>query len=504
MNDANKVTSRLNRHGFFVNGGADAFFFDRDNRQLVYLERDDRELRLLLGERYQVNRQDQFYAYLVEHLLREAHIRGNHSLVRKFSYYDEDKNEVLLDMGAGRVLKIGVDSIRVRDNGEDGILFLPMPEHEPWDYNPNAKWKLLFETVISRINFTEEGSEFTVQHQRTLLLLWLLSMAFESVMPTKVIAMAVGPGGSGKSSLFRTCGQILIGPDFDVDALLQEQKGEEDFWVNLSHSFLVAYDNVDQPIRWLPDALAQVATGVRRSRRQLHTTANLYRSRISAMMAVTSRTPTSSLRREDVADRSLVFTLKRLEEKRSEYAIQEEVRLTRDDLMSDYAKMVQRALRIPWNDVQVADPGMRMADFARVATRIGHGLSDEMRDLTNDVISRIRLAQNRFATEEDALTTLLKVWLSRTRPVVEGSMDMGGVPNEGRPVTTSELLPELNAIAKEYDIRFRPGTPVALGRQIRNMEAALAQTIKVEGHHGRKGTRWIFWFVEDTDDDENF
>ena len=46
MNDAKKVTTRLVRHGFFVNGGADAFFFDRDSRQLVYLERDDRELRL--------------------------------------------------------------------------------------------------------------------------------------------------------------------------------------------------------------------------------------------------------------------------------------------------------------------------------------------------------------------------------------------------------------------------------------------------------------------------
>ena len=504
MNDANKVTTRLNRHGFFVNGGADAFFFDRDNRQLVYLERDDRELRLLLGERYQINRQDQFYPYLVEHLLREAHIRGNHSLVRKFSYYDEDKNEVLLDMGAGRVLKIGVDSIRVRDNGEDGVLFLPMPEHEPWDYNPNAKWKLLFETVISRINFTEEGSEFTVQHQRTLLLLWMLSMAFECVMPTKVIAMAVGPGGAGKTSLFRTCGQILIGPDFDVDALLQDQKGEEDFWVNLSHSFLVAYDNVDQPIRWLPDALAQVATGVRRSRRQLHTTSNLYRSRISAMMAVTSRTPSYSLRREDVADRTLVFTLKRLHEVRTESEIQHEVRDRRNDLLSDYAKIVQRALLVPWDGVKVADPGMRMADFARVATRIGHGLGEEMRSLTDEVVSRIRLSQNRFATEEDVLTTLLRFWLTRHKPVVDGSMDLGSVANEGRPVTTAELLPELNAIAREFELRFQAGTPESLGRRIRNMEAALRQVFEIESDHGRKGTTWIFRFAPDTEDYEKF
>ena len=407
-------------------------------------------------------------------------------------------------MGAGRVLKIGVDSIRVRDNGEDGVLFLPMPEHEPWDYNPNAKWKLLFETVISKVNFTEEGSEFTVQHQRTLLLLWMLSMAFESVMPTKVIAMAVGPGGSGKTSLFRTCGQILIGPDFDVDSLLQDQKGEEDFWVNLSHSFLAVYDNVDQPIRWLPDALAQVATGVRRSRRQLHTTSNLYRSRISAMMAVTSRTPSYSLRREDVADRTLVFTLKRLDEMRTESEIQQEARHRRNDLLSDYAKIVQRALLVPWDEVKVADPSMRMADFARVATRIGHGLGEEMRSLTDEAISRIRLSQNRFATEEDVLTTLLKFWLTRHKPVVDGSMDLGSVANEGRAVTTAELLPELNAIAREFDLRFQAGTPESLGRRIRNMEAALRQVFEIESDHGRKGTKWIFRFAPDTENYEEF
>ena len=258
---------------------------------------------------------------------------------------------------------------------------------------------------------------------------------------------------------------------------------------------MAVYDNVDQPIRWLPDALAQVATGVRRSRRQLHTTSNLYRSRISSMMAVTSRTPSYSLRREDVADRTLVFTLKRLDEMRTESEIQREARHRRNDLLSDYAKIVQRALLVPWDEVKVADPGMRMADFARVATRIGHGLGEEMRSLTDEVVSRIRLSQNRFATEEDVLTTLLRFWLTRHKPVVDGGMNLGSVANEGRPVTTSELLPELNAIAREFELRFQAGTPESLGsgsgiwKQLLGRFLRLKVTMKGRAQNGLSALR---------------
>ena len=495
--DAKKLTSLMNGHGYFVNGQADAYFFDQDLRKLIYLERDDRDLRILLGERYQINRQDQLYAYLLEHLLREAHTRGKHSLVRQFSYYDQEANIVYLDMGDSRVLKISASSVERRHNGEDGVLFLPMPEQVPWEYNPAHEPRILYERVIAQVNFADDGSEFTVQQQRMLFLAWLLSMAFESMMPTKVLAMAIGPGESGKTSLFRNIGRILIGPEFEVDSLLQDQKGEEDFWINLSHSFFVTYDNVDQVIRWLPDALAQVATGIRRSKRQLHTTAQLHRTKISSMLAVTARTPTVSLRREDVAGRTLVFTMKPLDAKRAEYDIQEEITHLRSDLMSDYAGMVQKALSIPLADVEVADPGMRMADFARVATRIGKGLGPEMGAITDEVVSRIRLAQYRFATEEDALTTLLGVWLTRSAPKAADGMDLGDIPNEGRQVTTGELLLELNSIAREFDMKLRVSSPEGLGKQISNMEAALSRHFTTRRKRVKRGTLLSFETVQE-------
>lgn len=293
---------------------------------------------------------------------------------------------------------------------------------------------------------------------------------------------------------------MLIGSHFEVDSILQDQKGEEDFWVNLSYSFFVTYDNVDQVVRWLPDALAQVATGVRRSKRQLHTTNQMNRFEVSCMVAVTARTPTTSLRREDVAGRTLVFNMKTLESKRAEYKIQEEIVRLRSELMSDYANLVRRTLRVPLSDVEVADPGMRIADFARVATRIGMGMGEKTANRTTEVMTKIRAAQNRFATEEDSLASLLNIWIGRSMPIPAGAMDIGETPNNGRRVTTRELLVELNAIAREFDMRLHIRSPEFLGRQLRNMSQALSEDFKIERGHNKRGNTWKFEMLGDESD----
>ena len=176
-----------------------------------------------LLERYQINKQDIFFAHLLEHVLVEAHQRGRHSEIKMFSYYDRETDQVLLDMGAGRVLRIRRDGIEVRDNGADGVLFMPIPESAAWDYTMDAPEHLVYEKMVEPVNFTGDGT-FTVKEQKLLLLLWILSFGFESMMLARPIALAVGPGESGKSSLFRYIGRMLLGPDFEVDSLIQESK----------------------------------------------------------------------------------------------------------------------------------------------------------------------------------------------------------------------------------------------------------------------------------------
>ncbi len=502
LDPARALTEELRGQGYFVHAGDDAYFFDREQRRLVFLDKDERDLRILLGgPRYQVNRQDPLYPYLVEHLLLEAYTKGETAEVRKFSCYDEATDTVFLDMGAGRVLRISADAIDVRDNGQDGVLFIPMPGQESWEYNPGAANRLLFNTLVNAANFTQEGSELSVAEQRTLFFLWMLSLAWDSYMPTKVLVMAIGPGESGKTSLIRGAGRILIGNDFDVDALNQSEKGEDAFWVNSQHAFFTAYDNVDQNVRWLPDALAQVATGVRISRRQLHTTSTLARAKVSCNVALTSRQATKALRREDVAGRTLIFHMTTLAEKRAEFDLQGEIRTQRSDLMSDYAKMVQRALTFPIDQVKIADPGMRMADFARVATRIGHGLSAEVGVITQSLMSKLSRAQRRFATEADELTELLGIWVSRKEPRQDNSM-YEPESNAGRVVATQALFAELSALAKESGIKFTPETSSSLGIRLRNMQSALEQEFNIKRGKNMRAKTWTFWPLDEDPEPE--
>ena len=500
LESAVKVTQLLSEAGHFVYSGEQAFYFHQDSRQLMSLDEDNLQLRLLLGNQFRINGRDQLYGYLVDHLFREAFASGREALIRRFSHYDEASNTVYLDMGQGRMLKITADSISVHDNGHDDVLFHPIWKYQPWDYIPPAKRpeKVLFRQYINRINFTSEDSDFDVEDQQVLLLAWLLSFAFESIMPTKVLAAAVGPSGSGKSSMFRNAGRILLGPRFQVSSLSKEAEGEKDFWVALTHSFYRCYDNVDESVRWLPDALAQITTGAERPSRRKYTDNALIETQVSCMVAITTRTPRECLRREDVASRTLLFKVKKLEQVKPEYQVLEEIGRMRDAFLSDYAGMVQKVLARPLSEVRIVDPGIRMADFARIASWIGHGLSDEMAKLIDRALTRMTSSQHRFAVEEDPVAAALEIWLGRTQPPAEGEMELNvpAPPNEGRPVVTSTLLSELNAVAREFGMRLGVRSPVALGVYLKNQFEALSQVFSIERPEARnsRGKTWVFRF----------
>ena len=418
------ITRDMQKRGELIFGDdGRPYYFDCEAHQLLPLDENDTEFRQLLWGRYDINPKDSIFAYIVEHLVIVARSQGRRVRARRFSYYDREANTVYLDMGNGRMLLITAHSVTPIDNGDRDVVFLPLLDHAPWEYRRDAERGLLHRVLVDPVNFAEDDSAFTVEQQRLLLLLWLLSMAFESMMPTRILTVAIGPGGSGKTSLFRQCGRVLIGPDFDVDSLQASDKGQENFWLNCQPSFLVAWDNVDQPIKWLADALAVIATGGRRTERVLHTNSVMQRSSIGCLLAVTARTPSYSLQREDVADRALIFTLARRQEKRAEYDLQEEVLRLRSELMSDYAHLVQQALAIPLAEVRIADPGMRMADFGRVITRIG-GLGQAK--ATDAAVRQISEAQAKFAIDENPLAYLLDLWLDGVQPRAEDSMDLGG------------------------------------------------------------------------------
>ena len=385
IREADAVHAALSERGFFVHDGETAYYFDRERRKLIPIDKEHRQWRVLASVAFSINAMDPFFDWLTEDLKVKAKWSGQDAVLATFAHYDPRSSTVLFDMGGGQVLKVGPDSIAKRDNGADGVLFRTMRGCDPWEYVPDAPELCTYYTLVVPANFEEVDQ--SVEEQRVLLFLWMLAMAFESNTMTVPIALAVGPAESGKSSLFRYIGQFLYGRDFQVRAPIHDAAwGEDDFWVTVESAPFVAYDNVDQASRWMPGALAQMATRVRRTRRQLHTTAGVYTQKIRAFLATTSRTPQWTLKQRDLV---LIFHLAPIEHMRSEVEIEAEIHEQRSALFSDYARIAQRALRVDPESVQCPDPELRYPDFAKLMMRIAMGLGEHFPDLATRAIQGI-------------------------------------------------------------------------------------------------------------------
>ena len=468
-----------------ADSGRQAYYFEQETRRVMRV--DSFDFGVLLGYVYHVNPAEGFFGYLLHEIKTEAAMHGQRAVVHYSSWYDEARNVVYMDCGAGQMLKLDGKRPALVDNGTDGVLFAAAPDFVPWTWIPNVAAGTLSRHLIWTIPFAEpiEASDFTIDEQRYLFAMWLLSLFFLGILRTKPIAAAVGPSHSGKSNLFRRVGMLVYGPEFEVDSLSRD--GEKDFFVATSNLPFVAYDNADQWVPWLENALAQASTGQRRTTRALYTTNEAERYKGVSMIALTARTP--KFRREDVASRLLIFTLQRLQEMRPEHQLIAELVANRDALMSDLARLVNQVLAVPQPAQQVAF--VRLADFAVLATRIGTGLHIPA-EMVDRIIAKMTGVQFKFALEEDELAWVLDQWL---REPPAGQLDTG-LPNLGREVSTTTLFRELRTLAERVGARFTFPNATSLGRHLQTMEEALGERFTVQRRHSREGNTWSFELLE--------
>ena len=194
-----------------------------------------------------------------------------------------------------------------------------------------------------------------------------------------------------------------------------------------------------------------------------------------AFIALTARTP--HFRRDDVASRIVPFHMEKLKVYLAEDELHQEVIDPRDALMSEYARALNRV--VATTDFPAANSRLRLADFAKIATRISDSMGSEV-DI-DSILSKLPTTQHLFATEEHDLFLLLDMWTQVESAA--GTMGME-TPNNGREIRTTELYKKLKELADTHRYTWEIKNAGVLGLQLKALKKPLGAHFQVE--HGRR------------------
>jgi len=471
---ADFVVASLKGRGFFVRDSHDetrSWYFENDRKRLVPVG--GPRFLALVHTLYGISEGDKpLFGYVMAAIRTECIERAIDAEVYRLAHYDRKKRLLYVSRFDGQVYRLDGERVDLVPNGTDGVLFADDPSWEPWVYQDEVAGDPLFTHILDRIHFgSGEDVRLAAAEQRTLAGIWVRLLFLPELLPTKPIVLFLGEAGSGKTTALRLILKALFGPAADVETVHRNK--EDAFVASISGSHLVAFDNVDGRIDWLNDRLATCATGGQITLRKLYTTNETETFRPRCFLALTARTP--RFRREDVADRLLLFRVERLQSFRPERELIEGVAAHRNEvltgLVNDLNEIV-RALRRGEPDSQV---GFRMADFGTMAVFLARTAEGDLgADTLRAILARMEEEQGEYAIEDEPLYHALELWLER-----DG--------NPRREVTTRELFEDLSRTAKDHGLFWPYRNAVSFGVRLASVWTPLTRRIsgRRETPHGR-------------------
>ncbi len=432
---------------------------------------DEFESRLAL--RFGLNRTEPAYTYALADVVDAARALPVHSVLRRWSHYDAKADRLYVSGGNGYVYRLDGGPIQRLFNGEDGVLFSPHPQMSPLgDLDLNAlpePGQGLLENILT-VNF-KDTPDMSADHQRALWYGYVYSLPFESILPTKPIVTFVGEKGSGKSAALKRLSHMLLGPQATVSGLPPKV---EDFDAALYNSRFLWLDNVDTYQPWLMDSLACAATGQALTRREYYTNMGVMFFTPHCWLGITTREP--KFRRDDVADRTLLFTLARIvaDDLVGENELMTAIDERREALFAEYLRDLNQIVAGLRADKAPVKSGMRLADWGDFYIRFMRGQKREADG--HAALAALSQEQISFSEKGDPLFEMLDLYVPT---------DGGWTPEQD----SSELCKELTTQAQEEkrDVHFKPH-PIAA--RLSNTVDPIRRTFEVKIREGRARKRY--------------
>jgi len=460
----------LRRRGQFLRSGDFVYWLDSETLKFVDLAVNEDEFMRTMA-RLRVMKTENIYRYVGSRLAAEAYERGRVVTLRRFAHWDDKLSTLHIDLRNGQMLRMdGIGAPTVAVNGDGGVLFIPIPEAAPINFNSEAPAKSLWAaTLFDMINFTSEGA-LTPGDRRLLLLIYVLQLFFISLAPTKPVCAFVGMMGSGKSATGKAIGKVLFGPDFNA-ATVGKQR---DIETHITNSYFAFLDNADDCPDRIDDLIAVAATGGTIKKRQLFKTNTLLSFPLDCFIMTSSQRP--KFKRQDLADRTLPCRTQRMETFLGEAEFNRLIADRRDGMWVEMIDSLNAVVKLLKETPAGTQRGkLRLADFYDFGLRILTGMG--LGSYWTALMPRLIHDQVEFSTSGNPIYECLKSWIAADK-------------NCNRPMKTVELYDELTAIATKNNLFWKYSGAQSFGQYLAGMLTSLEQFFDVRQWVAHGGTKY--------------
>jgi hypothetical protein len=493
------VSDLQDRGEFFKTPHGELYYFHDSETRIYRVDHDGRrvlteDFQGFVWERYNLFA-GSFSRNLGTDLKSQARRDAPERAVYRFAHYNQNDGELYItDFGDG-YYAVTSDAVEWRPNGTD-VFFLPNDRSETFEYlepadRPGLPDEIPGERPLwcghgdaimrlfgNRINY-DENAALAPADQRKQLYLHLHTLPFIDELIGRPIMAWVGEKGSGKTVLQRSIGRFIYGPEFR-ESVMPDSK--EDFIAKVSNQTLAFIDNYDDGVEWANDVLASLATGSAVDLREYYTTNDLHQEVPRCWLSLTSRDP--PFRRDDVADRTLVFRVARVEDGfvgEGDYLRQ--ATAYRDLLWSVYLDNLQSTIREYHDrDTGAMSSDHRMAGWAIFARTIADALDVSGVD---ELLETMETERATFALENEPWARVLGRWIE------DHPTDAATYRGAG------DLTDALEATANDHDLPLDVTHAAGLGSKLSNYREELAELYDLEIDDSERSNQYRF--ATDTD-----